>query len=511
MINLIMRHNKMNSTNSANSINSMNLKTFTLILALIFTTTTMAGAVPDFCLRPLSASDRALDGIRRIVKTEAQGNSEDFLANMGLVSQLTRDLGVDDPLFRKGANNLGDLVAALHRQQKKTDVIRKDLIQAVQRGEWKLKRLDVYPWRLLNTARAIGKDIEYEDPKACQTKDGKLCRLDANKLRKAERELLYHWRDYFIHMNIFPGFEGHLMITYREHRPQFVDETIMRDMMELVFKLPDYRIFYNHVSRNADGSIYANCGSSIPDHNHCQAIIQRLPVEDAKTELIARIGNVDVKKVIGLPVRAFSVEGRDVTKVAEKAWMVVKELNSKIEDAKKGRTTGVVGYNILWTKDKDVAKIIIFPRAAGNRPSIAVQDGQERAVYNGVKNKLLKILKENNSSATLDTLASLSKEEVDELLAKLIGRGELSKEELLAFDKYDIGIASIEMSGIIINNNRRDFERFSPKEASKALAKCSTPETALISITQPYTLGVEEKLLREQEGHMPNILLHSGV
>jgi len=441
-----------------------------------------------------------------MVQQEAQGNSNEFIENERLLEQLFKyfkTYSPEDPLITKGAFNLYDLILAILRQQKMKKVIRKDITKAAELGEWRLEKLNEYVWKLLNTVRSIGIDVPYKGRRACkgtENAEKPPCRLDANKLRQTEGELLYQWRDYFMHANIFPGFEGHLMITYREHEPQFIDAKIMQDMMELAFKkLPDYRIFYNHVSRLENGTIYANCGSSIPDHNHYQGILKHLsdelpeglPVENAPKELIVSVEGVSISKLVNNPRRGFVIEGNDVTLVASSAWRVINLLDEKIKediegyepDNKKGYITGVVGYNVIWTRQAEVARIIILPRAADNRPSIAVQDGHERDLYSGnkdkgiigIKNKLLKELQKENPKADMDVLAGLSKDKVEQLFENI----NPTEEEKQVFDKFDIGIASIEMSGVIITSNRRDFERLTPEIAQEIYDECSTSEKFL--------------------------------
>ena len=396
------------------------------------------------------------------VQQEAEGNNEFVKQNTETLRQLIDDLGPEDTLTTKGAGNLNDLVSAMYRQQKNAKIIKKNINEAAEVGrDWKVEQLDAHLWKMLNTVRADtakAQPTTYEGPKACDISDDKnsegetvrtYCKLDRNKITKGEGQRPIYWRDYYIHTNIMPLFEGHLMITYKEHEPQFVNAKTIQDMMDLVFKLPGYRIFYNHVSMNKDGSEYANCGSSIPEHCHYQAIpehlsdelIHGLPVESAKTELIADIDGISISKTTDYPTRALVIEGLDKVGVVSHAYKIIELLEELIKRKIAGEDTGIVGYNILWTSRDNKARIFIFPRAKDNKPSLTPQ----------------------------------TKDEEDQYKA-------LSDEDKVRFGKYWIRVASIEMSGVVINSEPSSFKRLDAGVADKILDECSTPEDKLMPI-----------------------------
>lgn len=95
---------------------------------------------------------------------------------------------------------------------------------------------------------------------------------DMSKISEREcflcRDSLLSWQkrlevgDYDILVNPYPIFPQHLTIVHHEHRPQRLDDSIVKDFVVMAFSMPDRILFYNG----------ARCGASAPDHLHFQSV-----------------------------------------------------------------------------------------------------------------------------------------------------------------------------------------------------------------------------------------------
>ena len=93
-----------------------------------------------------------------------------------------------------------------------------------------------------------------------ETLKSRKCFLCEENISAEQPQLPWDGGRYFIRINPYPIFDGHLVISAAEHVAQRLGERI-KDMLRLCEELPEYTLFYNG----------AYCGASAPDHMHFQA------------------------------------------------------------------------------------------------------------------------------------------------------------------------------------------------------------------------------------------------
>lgn len=198
--------------------------------------------------------------------------------------------------------------------------------------------------------------------------ENRRCFLCANNLPEDQKGLMI-LNKYLMLVNPFPIFDRHLTISDFNHIPQHIENRII-DLLEISRLLPTFTLFYN-------GPL---CGASAPDHFHFQAAQKGImPVDNEITGLSPDRKSMLVEKE---DIAIYTVNNYlRMAIVMESGWkepidyffaQLINQLPFNVE-------AGEPMMNLLTSFDKDIYRLIIFPRKA-QRPSCYYREGNDRIV-----------------------------------------------------------------------------------------------------------------------------------
>ncbi|MBI1953359.1 MAG: DUF4922 domain-containing protein [Candidatus Omnitrophica bacterium] len=180
-------------------------------------------------------------------------------------------------------------------------------------------------------------------------------------------------------------------------------------------------------------------GVSVPKHQHFQGITDRLPVEDASLEKVGDLRSVSVFAAKGYPAQVLVLEGSLRDDLADAGNRFLRLLDGRIARRE------MLGYNVLFARGpkEGAARIFIFPRV-----SYASSWAKERHLDG-------------------------------------------------------IGIASIEMGGVIITGNEKTYQAMKTDDAQKMLREVSVTPEQLRDFAREFLSGLEEGKRYRVDGWIP--------
>ncbi len=166
-------------------------------------------------------------------------------------------------------NPFDSIPSLLKAQIKNWDLAKENYSLLKEIRSKKARMTSYYNFRIQYNPKRITSNLAKVDKQSIEERKCFLC--NANRPSQQDKIEIELNREYDICVNPYPILNDHLTLISKEHIPQEIDFTVIKDMRTFALYMNDYVIFFNG----------AQCGASAPDHLHYQAVKKKdVPLYD---------------------------------------------------------------------------------------------------------------------------------------------------------------------------------------------------------------------------------------